>query len=108
MAKKKVYWPSWRYGPGGQSAIFQKAEDVPEGWVSHPSEVEETDAKPTPPKSNRRKKKDEPAPPLTAPPSSPVVDEELRQKLLQEANELFEGVPADASIETLQELLKED
>lgn len=27
-----VYWPSWRYGPGGQSAVFEKAEDVPVGW----------------------------------------------------------------------------
>lgn len=34
-------WPSWRYGPGGQSAIFQKAEDVPEGWTKKPDEVAE-------------------------------------------------------------------
>ena len=26
-------WPAWRYGPGGESKIFQKPEDVPEGWT---------------------------------------------------------------------------
>jgi hypothetical protein len=25
-------WPSWRYGPDGEAAIFQKEEDVPLGW----------------------------------------------------------------------------
>ena len=34
-----VYWPSWRYGPGGQAAIFECAEDVPKGWEDHPSKV---------------------------------------------------------------------
>jgi len=31
-----VAWPSWRFGPEGQSAIFEKQEDVPVGW--HPPE----------------------------------------------------------------------
>lgn len=34
-------WPSWRYGPGGQSAIFQTQEDVPDGWTKKPGEAEE-------------------------------------------------------------------
>lgn len=34
-------WPSWRYGPEGQSAIFQKEEDVPEGWTKRPDEAPE-------------------------------------------------------------------
>jgi hypothetical protein len=34
-------WPSWRYGPGGQSAIFQKEEDVPEGWTKKPDDAPE-------------------------------------------------------------------
>jgi hypothetical protein len=34
-------WPSWRYGPEGQSAIFQCAEDVPEGWTRKPDEQPE-------------------------------------------------------------------
>jgi len=32
-------WPAWRYGPNGQSDIFQREEDVPEGWVDHPDNV---------------------------------------------------------------------
>lgn len=32
-------FPSWRTGPNGERRIFQKAEDVPDGWVDglHPS-----------------------------------------------------------------------
>jgi hypothetical protein len=30
-------WPSWRYGPNGESAIFDNEEDVPAGWADHPS-----------------------------------------------------------------------
>jgi len=30
-------WPSWRYGPNGQAAVFVKGDDVPEGWVDRPS-----------------------------------------------------------------------
>lgn len=25
-------WPAWRYGPNGEAATFDRAEDVPEGW----------------------------------------------------------------------------
>jgi hypothetical protein len=32
-------WPSWRYGPDGQSQIFQHEEQVPDGWEDHPSKV---------------------------------------------------------------------
>ena len=32
-------FPSFRYGPGGAAQIFQRAEDVPEGWFDHPSLV---------------------------------------------------------------------
>lgn len=32
-------WPAWRYGPGEQSAVFEKAEDVPEGWEDAPQKV---------------------------------------------------------------------
>jgi len=31
--KPQEYWPSWRYGPNGESAIFEKESDVPYGWV---------------------------------------------------------------------------
>jgi hypothetical protein len=32
-------FPSFRYGPEGQSAVFQSAADVPSGWHDHPSKV---------------------------------------------------------------------
>lgn len=36
-------WPAWFYGPNGVCAIFERAEDVVEGWVGHPSELDEKD-----------------------------------------------------------------
>lgn len=32
-------FPRWYYGPDGQSRIFQRGEEVPEGWEDHPSKV---------------------------------------------------------------------
>jgi hypothetical protein len=32
-------WPSFRYGPNGESKVFQSAEDVPEGWQDSPNFV---------------------------------------------------------------------
>lgn len=32
----RVEWPAWRYGPDGQSAQFEKPEDVPDGWTNKP------------------------------------------------------------------------
>ncbi len=29
-------WPSWRYGPNGESRIFNSAAEVPKGWQDHP------------------------------------------------------------------------
>jgi len=32
-AKKPVPgWPSWRYGPKGEAAVFESEADVPKGW----------------------------------------------------------------------------
>lgn len=32
-----VEWPAWRFSPDGDdSQMFEKAEDVPEGWLSSP------------------------------------------------------------------------
>jgi hypothetical protein len=33
-------WPSWRYGPKGESAVFESEADVPAGWHDHPSKHE--------------------------------------------------------------------
>lgn len=32
-------FPSWRYGPDGASAVFEREEDVPAGWADHPCKV---------------------------------------------------------------------
>jgi len=32
-------WPSFRYGPNGEKQVFQRAEDVPEGWQDSPNFV---------------------------------------------------------------------
>lgn len=37
--REKHLWPSWRYSPDGNSAIFHGPQDVPEGWEDHPSKV---------------------------------------------------------------------
>lgn len=41
-----VPFPSWRFGPNGQSAVFESEDDVPTGWVDHPSKLK--DEKPEP------------------------------------------------------------
>lgn len=35
----KQEFPQWAYGPGGASAVFNSAEEIPAGWVDHPSKV---------------------------------------------------------------------
>src|SRR6478609_9215596 len=44
-------WPAWRFGPDDKSDVFEKAADVPKGWVDHPSKVGKATAesKPKPP-----------------------------------------------------------
>lgn len=32
-------WPAWRFGPNGESQIFNGPEEVPYGWVSSPGQV---------------------------------------------------------------------
>lgn len=39
----KESWPAWYFGPGGQSAIFQRAEEVPEGWQDSPAAFDARD-----------------------------------------------------------------
>lgn len=33
-------WPSFRYGPNGEKQVFQRPEDVPEGWQDSPNFVQ--------------------------------------------------------------------
>jgi len=49
MSGKQIqHWPAWYFGPGGQSAVFHRIEDVPVGWASEPEKVVEPDAAPPP------------------------------------------------------------
>ena len=32
-------WPAWYYGPDGQAAIFENADNVPSGWVDDPRKL---------------------------------------------------------------------
>jgi hypothetical protein len=54
-------FPSYRYGPDGQAKICQSEDDVPAGWVDHPSKVKEAkpdgDGAPKPRKAPKAKKK---------------------------------------------------
>lgn len=36
---KSTEWPAWYYGPGGEGKIFDSPDDVPKGWVDHPSKA---------------------------------------------------------------------
>lgn len=41
MAKEvERNWPAWYFGPDGESKIFTSIDDVPEGWLDHPSKHE--------------------------------------------------------------------
>ncbi len=55
---EKKSWPSWRYGPNGQADVFSSPEEVPNGWVDHPSLVAEAKA-PKPPAAPVVAKSDE-------------------------------------------------
>lgn len=30
-------WPAWKFGPNGESAVFNSADKVPEGWGDAPA-----------------------------------------------------------------------
>lgn len=106
MSEKKAkgpkrYWPAWRYHetcPEGQ--IFQNAEDVPPGWVAHPSKIGGAEPAPqgagspqtTPAPSGRKTKAEK--------------EEEKRLALLAQARAKFgDIVPATASIAELESAL---
>lgn len=49
MAQRKYVhqsWPSWRFGPNGESQIFQSEDEVPEGWQDSPAKLKGIPQKP--------------------------------------------------------------
>lgn len=55
MKEEKKLWPSWRYGPNGESAIFERESDVPEGWTNNPNDFKKEEK---PAKVAKKKTKD--------------------------------------------------
>lgn len=39
MTSQLQLWPAWWYGPDDAAEIFNSEEEVPQGWVDHPSKV---------------------------------------------------------------------
>lgn len=38
MDYEPIKFPGWRYGPNGEAQIFEREEDVPEGWTDNPND----------------------------------------------------------------------
>lgn len=96
---KKVYWPSWRYHPScPEGRIFQKPEDVPEGWVSHLKDYVE----PAP-----QGKPLTPGVTVSKPAGKATKADKLLAEKRKEAEELGFEVPPEATIEDIQKALDE-
>jgi hypothetical protein len=54
MPKPYKAWPAWWYGPNGEAQVFQRPEDVPDGWKTSPSAHFEPPPAPTPPPMTRK------------------------------------------------------
>ena len=41
MARRRTIteWPAWRYGPNGESAVFDTPEEVPADWYTTPQQA---------------------------------------------------------------------
>lgn len=46
MTRAKILFPGWRYGPNGELELFQREEDVPQGWTRTPPGPAEPKADP--------------------------------------------------------------
>lgn len=45
MEYTPIKWPAWRYSPTGEAKIFERAEDVPEGWEDNPNNFKKYEIK---------------------------------------------------------------
>lgn len=50
-------WPAWFYGPKNQAFIFDSRNEVPEGWVDHPTKVGLLPVEPVEPVGSKAGKK---------------------------------------------------
>lgn len=44
--KEEQTFPAWFYGPDGEAAVFDSADDVPKGWADHPGNAKAAVAEP--------------------------------------------------------------
>lgn len=84
-------FPACYYGPGDKRKIFHSADDVPEGWVDHPSKLP-----PAPAVS-----KAETAEPAPAAKTAPLTRSQIKAALMQRGI----AIPRGASTEALYEQL---
>jgi hypothetical protein len=105
MAKKLLYWPSCRYAPDGEggfkSEIFQKEEDVPEGWVDSPSKVMAPVEEKSAPKTKRRPRK----PKAKKPAADPVIAA-ARSEALRTLREAGVDIGDEATDDDISEALE--
>ncbi len=47
-----IKFPGWFYGPNGEAQIFDREEDVPEGWKDHPSKFAKAESEAAAPDSS--------------------------------------------------------
>lgn len=101
----KKFWPAWRYSaecPEGK--VFATADDVPEGWVDHPSKIGKVEA-PAAPTGQTAKKADEPKKEPTKAEAKRAAAEESRQGYLRAAQAKF-GVSIVPAGSTVAELIE--
>lgn len=87
-----VAWPAWFYGPNGEAQIFERSEDVPEGWLDDP-----------------RKQADAKAPPPPQAESKPPLKRDEIVAELRRHNVLFQRNASTTSLyEKLLEVVEQD
>jgi hypothetical protein len=112
MARGKAF-PSWRYGPGGASKVFEEGEKIPDGWEDHPDKVKEPKpraaAKSTGGKGGKDAAKDAKK---TAPARSETGGTEEEQRYRAEVIEYLKAANIDfdenASTEELEAIMNAD
>lgn len=68
MAKRAIRssWPAWFYGPNGASRVFEREEEVPEGWYDHPAKAATPPPQETEPPPAPQEPEKEPGSPFSA------------------------------------------
>ncbi len=60
-------WPSWRYGPNGESVLCENEAEVPKGFKDHPAAFDK-------PEKAEKAEEAQKAPEETKPTEAPAVD----------------------------------